>query len=155
LLEAIPTGLFASNILVQQQNEVVGEVDVSHWREKARLELPDGGYTLRREGFCSGDFLLERDDGNVIARATKPSIFQCTFDVELPNRVVTLRKPSIWNRRFALFDGEKQIGSVYPTGLFTHRSNIDLPADLPLATRIFVFWLALLSWKRQSGAASS
>jgi hypothetical protein len=154
VLEAIPTDWLSTNVRLQQNDEVVGEVDVSPWSEKARLELLDGTYTLRREGFFKGDFLLERD-GSVIARATKPGIFQGSFDVEMPNRRLSLRKASIWNRRFALFDGDKQIGTVYPTGMFTRRSNIDLPPDLPLATRIFVFWLALISWKRQSGAAGS
>ena len=154
MLEAIPTNLFSKSVRLQQNDELVGEVDLSHWREKARLELPDGTYTLRREGFCSGDYLLERD-GSVIARAAKPSVFKCTFEVELPNRQFTFRKPSIWNRRFTLFDGDRQIGSVYPTGMFRRRSNIDLPSDLPLATRIFVYWLALISWKRQNAAAAS
>ena len=153
MLEAVPTNLFAKTIRLQQKNELVGEVDVSMWREKARLELQEGTYTLRREGFCTGDYLLERD-GNVIARAIKPSFFQCSFEVDLPTRHLTVRKLSMWNRRFGVFDGEKQVGSVYPQGIFTKRSSIDLPADLPLAERIFVFWLAFLVWKRQESAAA-
>jgi hypothetical protein len=53
-----------------------------------------------------------------------------------------------------LFDGDKQIGSVYPAGHFTRRSMIDLPGDWPLATRIFVFWLVFVMWRRQQAAAS-
>jgi len=154
VLEAIPTSLFSKNIRLQQKNELVGEVDVSVWREEARLELQEGTYELRREGFGSGDFLLEQD-GKIVARATKPSIFQCSFEVDLPTRHVTLRKLSVWNRRFGLFEGERQIGSVYPQGIFTKRSSIDLPADWPLANRAFVFWLAFLVWKRQNAAAAS
>ena len=153
MLEAIPTDWFSSNLRLQQQNELVGEVDVSVFRDKARVELQEGSYTLRREGFCRGDFLLEKDD-RVIARATKTGVFQCRFEVELPNRVVTLRKLSVWNRRFGLFEGDKQIGSVYPAGKFRRRSQIDLPADWPLVNRIFVFWLAFLMWKRQNSAAA-
>ena len=152
MLEAIPTNLFASTIRLQQKDQLVGEVDISPWREKARAELPEATYELRREGFCTGDFLLERD-GNVVARASKPSLFQCSFDVVLPNRVVTFRRLSLWTRRFGLFDGEQQIGSVYPLGHLTRRSNIDLPPDWPLASRVFVFWLALLSWRRQNAAS--
>ena len=154
MLEAIPTNWFSNNIRIQQKNELVGEVEVSPWREKARLELQEGTYDLRREGFCTGDFLLEQE-GKVLARATKTSVFQCNFEVDLPTRHVTLRKLSMWNRRFGLFDGDKQIGSVYPQGVFTKRSSIDLPADWSLANRVFVFWLALLIWKRQNAAAAS
>ena len=154
MLEAIPTNWFSSSIRIQQQNELVGEVQVSPWREKARLELQEGTYDLHREGFWSGDFLLEQD-GKVLARATKSGVFQCNFEVDLPTRHVTLRKLSMWNRRFGLFDGEKQIGSVYPQGVFTKRSSIDLPADWPLSNRVFVFWLAFVIWKRESAAAAS
>ena len=154
MLEAVPTNFFANCIRLQQQNEVVGEIDQSIWRERALLELQEATYTLRREGFCTGDYLLERD-GTVVARATKPSFFQCSFEVDFATRHLTMRKPSIWSRRFGVFEGEKELGSVYPLGMFTRRSSIDLPADLPLANRIFVFWLAYLVWKRQSGAAAS
>jgi hypothetical protein len=153
MLEAVPTNIFANCIRLQQNNELVGEIAQSAWREKARLELQEGTYTLRREGFCTGDFLLERND-SVVARATKPSLFQCSFEVDLSTRHVTLRKQSIWSRRFAVFDGDKQVGSVYPLGMFTKRSGIDLPSDLTLADRTFLFWLAFLVWRRQNAAAA-
>ena len=153
MLEAIPTDIFATNIRLQQQNKLLGEVDTSVWRDKARLELEDGTYQLSREGLCSGDFLLERN-GNVVARATKPSALQNRFEVELPNRNLVLRKLSVFSRRFGLFEGEKQIGSIYPLGIFRRRANIDLPTDWPLATRIFLFCLAFLMWKRQQAASS-
>jgi hypothetical protein len=153
-LEAIPTDIFSTNFLLQQQDQLLGEVDASILREKARLELEDGTYLTYRERPFSGDFVLEHD-GKIVARATKPSALQNRFEVELPNRHLVLRKLSIWNRRFGLFDGEKQIGSIYPLGIFTRRANIDLPSDWPLAIRAFLFWLAFIMWKRQNGAAAS
>lgn len=154
MLEAIPKNIFSTNFRLQQQNKLLGEVDTSIWREKARIELEDGTYELYREGAFSGDFILEHD-GKVVARASKPSAFQNNFEVELPNRRLVLRKLSAFNRRFGLFDGEKQIGSIYPLGVFTRRTNIDLPGDWPLPIRIFLFWLAFVIWKRQSQAAAS
>jgi hypothetical protein len=153
MLEAIPTNIFRNNYRLHQQNKLLGEVDTSAWLEKARLELEEGTYELCREGKFSGDFLLVRN-GHVVARATKPSVFQNRFDVELPNRSLVLRRQSVWNRRFAVFEGENQVGSVYPAGLFTRRAKIDLPADWPLSQRIFLFWLVFLIWRRQSQAAS-
>lgn len=153
MIEAIPANLFCKSFHLLQQDKLVGEIDSSLWREQARVELEDGTYNLRREGFCSGDFYLEKD-GHVVARAIKPSILRNVFEIELPNHHLTLRKLSPLNRRFGVFEADKQIGSVYPLGIFTRRSNIDLPADWPLASRIFVFWLAFLIWKRQTAAAS-
>ena len=153
-MEAIPTNIFSTNIRLQQQNQLLGEIDTSIWREKALLELEDGTYQLYREGQFSGDFVLEHN-GKLVARASKPSVLQNRFEVELPNRRLVLRKLSLLNRRFGLFDGETQIGSIYPLGVFTRRSNIDLPGDWPLPIRVFLFWLAFLIWKRQNQAAAS
>ena len=156
MLEAIPSNFFATNFQLQQDNQLLGEVDTGFWGEKARLELEDGTYELYREGMFSGDFVLERN-GEVVARASKPSFLQNRFEVQLPDRRLVLRKPSAWswNRRFGLFDGEKQIGSIDPVGLFTRRTIIDLPDNWSLPIRVFLFWLAVIIWKRQSQAAAS
>lgn len=153
MLEAVPKNIFANNFYIQQQNELLGELDTSLWREKAQLELEEGTYLLYREGHFSGDFVLELN-GAVVARASKPSAFYCTFEVALPDRRLVLRKLSAWSRPFGLFDGEKQIGSISPLGLFTRRTNIDLPADWPLSMKAFLFWLVFIIWKRQQSAAS-
>ena len=153
MIEAIPTSIFSKNFRLRQQDKLVGEFGTSLWREQARVELEEGTYNLRREGFCSGDFYIEKD-GKVVASATKPSIFRNVFQIDLPNHHLTLRKQSLLNRRLAVFEGDKQIGSVYPRSIFARRFNIDLPSDWPLASRIFVFWLAFLIWNRQNAAAS-
>jgi hypothetical protein len=154
MLEAIPTNFLSTRFRLQQENQLLGEVDTSFWREKGRVELEDGTYQLFREGQFSGDFMLEHN-GNLVARASKPSALQNRFEVELLNRRLALRQLSWWNRRFGVFDGEKQIGSIYPLGIFTRRTNIDLPDDWPLAIQTFLFWLAFVIWKRQSHAAAS
>jgi hypothetical protein len=154
MLEAIPTGIFSNRFRLEQENKLLGEFDPSIWRDKAQLELEDGTYQLYREGAISGDFVLEHN-GKIAARATKPSAFRGIFEVELANRVLTLRKPSIWSRSFVLLDGEKEIGRIRQLGVVRRRTHIDLPAEWPLSTRIFLFWLAFIIWKREHAAAAS
>jgi hypothetical protein len=153
MLEAIPTNIFSTTFRLQQQNQLVGEVATSVWGEKGRLELEDGTYEAYREGWFSGDFLLEHG-GKLVARASKPSALHNRFEVEFLGRRLTLRKLSAWNRRFGLFDGDTQVGSIYPLSVFSRRSNIDLPVDWPLPIRVFLFWLVFIIWKRQSQAAA-
>jgi hypothetical protein len=154
MLEAVPTNIFSSNFRIQQDGNLLGEIETSIWRDRARLEIGEGTYLFYREGQFSGDFVLEHN-GNVVARARKPSAFRNQFEVELPNQLLVLRKISWLNRGFALFDGERQLGSIYPLGIFTRRSNIDLPSEWPLPIRAFLFWLAFIIWKRQNAAAAS
>jgi hypothetical protein len=154
MLEAVPSNIFSSNFRLEEEGRLLGEVGASLWRDKGTLEIQDGTYELYREGQFVGDFVLEHN-GNILARASKPSAFRNRFEVELPNRRLVLRKLGALSRRFGLFDGEKQVGGVYPLGIFTRRSNIDLPRDWPLPLRVFVFWLAFIVWKRQNAAAAS
>jgi len=153
MLEAIPTDFFSTNFRLEQESQLVGELGPSMWRCKATLELEDGTYNLYREKLLSGDYLLEHN-GTIIARASKLNVFRDKFAVQVGNRLVELRKLRWATRKFGLFDGETQLGAIYPKGLFTKRATIDLPTEWPIANRVFMFWLAFLMWKRDSQAAS-
>jgi hypothetical protein len=43
---------------------------------------------------------------------------------------------------------------VYPLGVFNHTTQIDVPGDLSLPIRVFLFWLVFIIWKRQRQAAA-
>jgi hypothetical protein len=154
LLEAIPAGLFSATYQLQQDNVLIGEIDNSYFRERATLELDDGTYNLFRERAMSGDFMLERN-GNVVARASKPSAFKSLFEVDVAGHHVVLRKMSMFSRRFGVFEDGRQVGAIYTAGTFTRRAIIDLPVEWPALTRVFLFWLTWLMWRRQHQSASS
>lgn len=109
-------------------------------------------FRLYREGMMSGAFLLEWH-GKTLARAIKPSVFSDRFELEVGRRSFTLRRESMWSRRFGLFEGEQQVGRVAPAGMFTRRTFVELPADWPSSVQTFVFWLALLMWNRESSGS--
>jgi hypothetical protein len=154
LLEIAPKHIFSNTFQFRTQSHELVVLRGSSWRERAEFDLQGSRYRLYREGRLKGPFLLERD-GRLIARAVKPSAFRERFEVEVNGAVYTLRKPSAFSRRFHLFSGEQQIGEIAPVSVFSRRSRINLPADIPLAIQLFIFWLALLMWKRQAAAAGA
>jgi len=149
MLEAIPADILSKSFRLEQDNELVGELDPSIWRCKATLELEEGTYNLYREKLLGGEYLLEHN-GTIVARAVKTNVFRDKFAVQIENRFLEFKKLRWASRRFGVFDGDQQIGGIYPRGIFTKRSNIDLPQEWPLANRVFMFWLAFLMWKRES-----
>jgi hypothetical protein len=152
MLEATPTNFFSTTFLLQENGRIVGEIDASLFTQKAHLELADGGYDLYREGLI-GDFVMALN-GKIVARAVKASVFKNRFEITVPGHNLELRKLNIFSRQFVVFEGDKQVGGIYPLGLFTRRSKIELPASWPLSARVFLFWLAFLIWKKQNAAAS-
>jgi len=131
----------------RENGKIAGEMKGSLLREIADLELDDGTYSLYRDQVIGGDYVLERK-GQILARATKPSWWRSDLDVELFKRSVKLRRPSIFKRRFGVFEGGRQVGIIYP-GLFAGRAKIDLPSDWTVLDCVFLFWLCSLMWRRQ------
>jgi hypothetical protein len=152
VIEAVPKGIFSSGFHLQQDGRLIADLDASSWREKADVLIDGGTFRLYREGMMSGAFILEWK-GSTLARAIKPSVFSDRFELEVGKRAFTLRKESMWARRFGLFEGEQQVGRVAPAGTFTRRVLIELPTDWPMSVQAFVFWLALLMWKRESAGS--
>lgn len=139
--------LFSWNFQFRKGGKVVGDMDASLWRETAEVDLDDGHYSFYRDQVIGGDYVIEHK-GQILARASKPSWFRSNLDVELFKRSVKLPRPSIFARRFGVYEGGRQVGTIYP-GLFAGRANIDLSSEWTVLDRVFLFWLCSLMWTRQ------
>ena len=151
MLNAVPKGWFTPDFTILQNDVPVADLDLSLWREAAELSVGGEIYQVYREGMISGAFLLEAKSG-VIARADKPHVFLRSFEVEYDGGKYILEAESAMMRKFVLRNGETEIGSIYPEHAFTSRAIVDLPEEMPLAVRLFLFWLVALMWKRAQTA---
>jgi hypothetical protein len=153
MLNAIPKRWFSWNYCVMDGTRQVAEMDVSWWRERGLLTVEGAPYKVYREGLANGAFILETT-GSVVARAEKPDAFLRRFLIEYQGRQFTLRAKSAFQREFLLFDGQSEIGRVAPEGLFQRRAEARLPEELPLPVRVFILWLVIILWKRESDSGS-
>jgi len=151
MLTTVPKSWFSWDFTVMDGAKPVGDIDISWWREKGILTVEGADYRVYRDGVMIGDFILASDDA-VLARAKKPSAFRSVFIVNYADKQYTLRPTSVWGRAFALLDRDKVVGTLSPRGIFTRRAAIDLPKTMPLSVRVFIIWLAVLIWKRESDA---
>ena len=152
MLTAIPKAWFSWDFTVLEGAQPVADIDVSWWRESGSLRVQGTSYQVYREGVMSGAFILE-SAGTVLARAEKPSAFRRLFLLEHAGRQYTLRS-AFWGR-FLLSDDSREIGSLSRESIFMRRARVDLPEDLPLSVRIFIVWLAVIMWKRDSDSAGA
>ena len=132
----------------------LARVDVSGWREKGILTIDGMAYRVYREGVMHGDFLLERD-GIVLARATKPSAFRNRLVIRHDGRTYELAKASLWRRRYVVRSGNAEIGSLSPTSAWRREAAVKLPEQWPLPLKVFVIWLVVILWNRESSAMGS
>jgi hypothetical protein len=51
-----------------------------------------------------------------------------------------------------LLDNEQEVGSLVPRGMFTRKTSVSLPDELPLPVQMFVIWLTL--YQRETDASA-
>ncbi|NCB39515.1 MAG: hypothetical protein EOM80_12185 [Erysipelotrichia bacterium] len=149
MLTAVPKGFFSWDFTLLDADRPVAEVGLAFWPERGTLAVPGATFTVRREGLLSGAFLLE-SAGKVIARAQKPSVFKRRIEIEFDGDFYILETASYFGRAMRVKLGEQTIGSLQPQGFFSWRMDVDLPDGMPLPTCGFIFWLAVVLWKRDA-----
>lgn len=129
-------------------------MELTKWREKAEIVIPDMTVHAYRKGFLRPEFVLERD-GKVVATAVKSSIWKSRLDLALGQQTCEVKPKSFFGTTYLLQNGVEQIGSIERERWFTYRSRIDLPSGWPLPLQIFVFWVVYVMWKRAEAAAAA
>jgi hypothetical protein len=154
MMKAIPKHWFSWDYTILENDVNVAHLDLSVWREKGTLTVNGEDYDVYREGLLSGKFILEQQ-GTPLATAIKASAFRQSSTITFADDEYELKPKSMFTRGFVLLQGSHQVGSVSPTNMLMRKAAVDLPAHLPLAVRVFIVWLAVILWKRQSEAGSS
>ena len=147
MLRAIPKGLFSWGFVILEDEAEVAGLDVAWMRERGRLDIKGAEYSLYRQGWCSGLFVIE-GAGTVLAQADKPNVFTRRFEATYDHHRLSLVAQSPFARAFSVYDADRQIGSIYPDHCFTRKTTIDLPDDIVLPVKAFLFWLVVLMWRR-------
>jgi hypothetical protein len=154
VMHAAPRSWMSWSYELRDDEGVVAQVERGWFRERAEIAIRGERFVLERESWMSGAFLPARK-GALVASAEKESWFCRSFLVTAGDRRLELSAKSMFSRDFLLREGFRQIGSVRPVGVFTRCAEVDLPEDLDLYVRVFVFALVTLLWKRASDAAGS
>jgi hypothetical protein len=147
MLRAIPRSLFSWDFSILDDDVEVAGLDVAWLRERGALNIKGTEYNLYRQGWLSGLFVIE-GDGTVLAQADKPNALTRRFEVTYGNHTLALTAQSPFTRAFGVYDSENQIGGIYPNHCFTRKTTIDLPDDIILPVKAFLFWLVVLMWRR-------
>jgi hypothetical protein len=156
VLRLVPESWLTWNFDVLDNDRKITEIKTSTLPESGRFSIEGSEFHAHREGMFSGEFFLEKD-GEIVARAQKPSALKSSFDIEFSDRRYTLKKESWAGRSFVLLQGDLEVGSIRPEGMLTRKATVQLPDDLPIPLQVFVMWLTILLWKREAdaGAAAS
>lgn len=149
MLTAVPQSWFSWNFDVMDDNRLpVAEIKMSFWGNTGTIAAGGSQYTVSRQGIL-GPFVLEKE-GAIVAQAVKRDVLTRTIAIEHNGKHYTLKARSSWLRQLVLCEGDSEIGAVTPENCFTHRARVQLPDSLPLIMRLFVLWITIMLWRRDS-----
>ena len=135
---------------------VVGEMDLSSWRDAATLTLGDATYTVRKDPL-DGAFVVLGADGLPRAQATKPSMWKSEFDVDWGDGRGRLHRPSAWGTGAFVVDGEdgERLVRVEQKGFWSQRIEVGTVDAWPLDRTVFVAALVAFVLRAEGAAAAS
>jgi hypothetical protein len=146
MLYAVPRSIFSWGFEVYLDNDLLAVIDMAWVREGGDFSHEGCNYQLRKEQMFSGNFSIE-SDGKSVATASKTA-FVRSFEIRTENQAYTLKAVSPFTRSFVLEQDGHVVGRISPNHPFTRKCVIDLPQELSIAARLFIFWLVLLMWRR-------
>jgi hypothetical protein len=154
-LSLVPKGWHSWDFRVLEGGREIAFIDRDWFRERAAFTLEGVPYEVRRTSVLRGTFALERG-GRLLAEATKTSIFRRSFDVRIGREPpYRLKAAAPLRREFRLVRGGVTVGQVKPDALFRRAATARFPATLPLPVQLFLTFLVLVLWKRDSDAGAA
>jgi hypothetical protein len=139
--ELIPHSWMSWDFSVVRGDSVVAEFEIPRWRKKGVLKVGGLHYAAYREGLIGGAFIFALGTTQ-LARAERANWLSRSFAIK--HREKTYRLKAEWfGPSFILLDDGQEVGSLVPRGMFTRKTSVSLPDELPLPVQMFVIWLTL------------
>ncbi len=151
-IDAVPKSVFSWGCNLYLDDAPLLSFDMAWVSNQGSFQWEGVDYTLYRQSPWFGGFVVS-DGSGIFARATKDSAFLRAFTVHLGDREFRLAAASPLSRRFVLKEGENTVGGIDPAFVFSRRCRGEFPDELPIPVCVFLFWLVVLMWRRQSTAA--
>ncbi len=121
------------------------------WSSEQCDLLIDGElYRIRKHGPGSGQWTLERE-GEVIVSGRKPNAFRRKFDVTTASGTLVLTSEWALSRSFIVAQDGELAATIRPNGPMTRKATMEvMSTDVKFPVAVFLFWLVVLVWRRQS-----
>lgn len=149
MLQSTRRGLFRHSYDITEDGRPITTITVTR-REGAAFEVDGRSYRIARDG--SRQFTLHGPDGE-LDHAER--VNGRTWTASSPAGQLELARTSLWKETWELRLAGPPIGTLRRDGPFKRTSTADLPARLPMPTRLFVLYVVETLWERNRQAAAA
>lgn len=146
MLTCLPQSICSWNYLIIEP-DVKASIEFDFWTEQGIIRVDSHLYKVQH-AWLGGEWLLVSENV-LVALAVKPNPFTRVFQVSYgSDDSLILRARSPLTRSFLIEQGSALLGTIEPMHPFTRRAFIDCSPSLAIPIQLFLFWLAVLMWRR-------
>ncbi|MEM6521976.1 MAG: hypothetical protein AAF892_14510 [Cyanobacteria bacterium P01_D01_bin.71] len=149
VLNCLPNGLCSWDYIITViDSDTIILTELWALREQGSIAIQADRYEVIHVPF-SGEWSLELG-GNVVAIAVKPNLLTWFFEVSWHDQTLVLRTDGLFSSSFVIEQDNLTLGTIRKKHAFTKRATVDCSSCIDLGVQVFLFWLAVLMWKRQT-----
>ncbi len=152
MLTCLPQSICSWNYLITEP-DITASIEFDFWTEQGKISV-DPDFYFVQHAWLSGEWSLVSENGT-IALAVKPNPLTRVFEVSYGNDFLILRAQSPLTRSFLIEQSNALLGTIEPMHPFTRRAFIDCSRSLTIPIQLFLFWLAVLMWRRAASNSSN
>lgn len=146
MLQAQRRGFFKSSYeLTERGSRVVDLTDIK--RESCEFTIDGHSHRISRER--TKRFMLDGPGGEAVVAEREGGR---RWRISSPAGSYELVKPSMWRSAWELHVNGRKVGRIEQAG---RSSKAELPAELPRALQVFVFYVVLMAWERAAAAVAA
>lgn len=152
-----PRGWTGSAFQILDANgAIVGDLDLSSWRDQATLTLGEAAYAVRKDPVDKA-FVVLGADGLPRAQAVKPSVWKSEFRLDWGEGQGRLYRPSAWGMGAFVVDGDdgERLVRVERKGVWSQRIVVGSVDAWPLERTAFVAALVAFVLRAEAAAAGA
>jgi len=161
-LQIIPKGPFSRHFDLYRGGQFFLTLHRSFWTEACEFTIAGHEFAIRRASLWKDAFQLFAGDQSVceVKRPFWSRSFALSADLDGAREKWLLQPAGWFTRDYQMLAadskvGQREVGTIRPTGLFTRHRVADFTDEVPLPVQVFAIFLVIVAAQRQQKRSSS
>jgi hypothetical protein len=151
--QIVPQGTFSRHFDLLLGGEHVASMRMALWTEGCEFTIAGHEFKIRRTSMWRDGFILATG-GQTVCEVRK-GFWSRRFELSAADQNWVLQPVGWVGRSYQLLEGEREVGSVRPTGWFTRVRAADFAAEVPPPIQVLAIFLVLLAANRAQRSSAA
>jgi hypothetical protein len=151
--DVVPQGIFSRHYDLRRDGEAMASLKMQLWTEGCEFTIAGHRFSIRRTSLWKDGFQLLAGPSSVCD--VKRGFWSRRFELEAVEEKWFLQPAGWFTRTYQLVSGNRVVGSIRHTGLFTRSRVGEFAESVPPPVQMFAIFLVLVVSRRQQRRSST